>query len=102
MQLATVAQHAGVDLWNAKTSDGRSMRLAMDFLLPYATGEKTWPYKQINGFRELGAQILIRRAAEVYGDERYRNAVAKFPPLDSTDLDHLVGARLVPNEQDQQ
>jgi hypothetical protein len=102
MQLATVASKVNVDLWNAKTTDGRSLQTALNYLLPYVTGEKKWPHQQINGFRELGAQILVRRAAEVYGDSKYVDLVKKLPPLDPADRDRLVGTQLVPNLLDQQ
>ena len=101
MQLATLARHVDVDLWNAQTSDGRGMRKALDFLIPFAIEEKPWPYQQINGFRPQGAQTLIRVAAEVYRDDKYRQLVAKVPPLEPSDLDQLVGTQLVPNAQDQ-
>ena len=101
MQLATLARHVDVDLWNAQTSDGRGIRKALDFLVPFATEEKPWPYQQLNGFRAQGAQTLIRRAAEVYRVDKYRQLVAKFPPPDPSDLDQLVGTQLVPNAQDQ-
>src|SRR5437588_2215505 len=47
-ELAVLGQDVGVDLWHFQTADGRSMRKALDYLLPYATGEKKWPYKQIS------------------------------------------------------
>jgi hypothetical protein len=100
MQLARLGQHVNVDLWNARTEDGRSIRAALDFLLPYATGEKVWPHEQINGFRPEGAITLLRRAARVYPDGPYSEAVAKLPPLAPTHLDHLTGPRLVANEAD--
>ena len=42
IHLANMAQTIDVDLWNFETSDGRSIRKALDFLLPYVQGKKTW------------------------------------------------------------
>jgi len=94
MELATLAQQIGIDLWNAKTSDGRGIRVALDFLIPYATGEKNWTYQEIAGFDPKPCQQLIRRAAEAYPDAGYGALVEKFPPVDASDLDQLVGTRL--------
>src|SRR4029078_3978588 len=41
-EAATLAQHTGVDLWNYKTSKGASLQTALDWLKPYALGEKKW------------------------------------------------------------
>jgi len=46
--LAILGQRVGVDLWQAETTDGRSIRKALEWLIPYATGEKKWTYRQIH------------------------------------------------------
>ena len=53
--LARLGENAGVDLWDYKTRDGRSIRKALEFLQPYASGEKKWPYQQLG---EWPSQIL--------------------------------------------
>jgi hypothetical protein len=45
VQLATVSECAGVDLWNAQTADGRGLKTAFGFLAPYQTKLSSWPYK---------------------------------------------------------
>jgi len=100
MRLARLGEHVDVELWNAQTPDGRGIRKALDFLVPYAAGEQKWPYEQINGFRSEGAIILLRRAAKQYPDAGYDKVVAKLPPLDATAIEHLIGYRLVANELD--
>lgn len=77
-ELATLGQHVGVDLWHFQTTDGRSIRASLDYLLPYGLGEKPWPYKQLG---ELGARDLVLpllEAARAYSDSAYEAAAKKI------------------------
>jgi hypothetical protein len=75
MKLAWLGSQVGVDLWNFRTSDGRSIRVALDFLLPYATGVKKWDYEQIGGFHGDALLSQLERAAVKYHDPKYIAAV---------------------------
>lgn len=70
-ELADLGERAGVDLWHFQTSDGRSIRRALDFLVPYASGEKSWPYKQIKPIKPEELGILLLRASVAYKDPQY-------------------------------
>ncbi len=70
--LATLAERVGVDLWHYRTPDGRSLRRALDFLVPYAAGEKRWTYPAITGFEPRDIHELLRRAAVVWQEPEYR------------------------------
>jgi hypothetical protein len=77
-ELAILGEHVGVDFWHFKTKDGRSIRAALDYLLPYALGEKTWPYKQLG---DLGARDLVQpllEAARAYSNSAYEAAAKKI------------------------
>lgn len=78
MQLAWLGQQVGVDLWNYKTADGRCIRAALDFLLPYALGAKPWDYKQIGGFHGRALLGDLRRAEGVYHDLKYETAIEQL------------------------
>jgi hypothetical protein len=84
MQLATLAEHCGIDLWDFQTEDGRGIRKAVDFLLPFALRMKKWPYQQLGGWSPGGFYPILRRAAEKYPEGPYRALLAKIPspPLD--------------------
>lgn len=71
MQLAWLGQQVGVDLWSFRTEDGRSIRTALDFLLPYALGQKPWDYQQIDGFHHDALLGCLQQAANQYRDPQY-------------------------------
>jgi hypothetical protein len=69
--IARLAGDAGVDLWNYRTPDGRSLRAALDYLVPFAEGATRWPHKQITPFETNGLVPLLRQAAVVWKADRY-------------------------------
>ena len=88
-ELATFGDEVGVDLWNFKTADGRSIRAAVDFLEPYAAGEKAWDYQQIGGFHAGAMMPTLLRAAKVYHDPNYA-ALAQQTGSDRDDVETLL------------
>jgi hypothetical protein len=78
MQLAQLGDQVGEDLWNFQTKDGRSIRRAVDFLKPYATGDKKWDYKQITGFDPDELTPALLQAAAKYNDATYAKAADKI------------------------
>jgi hypothetical protein len=92
--LATLGEHAGVDLWRYHTQDGRSIRKALDFLVPYATQKKKWPYSQLSPIPYSDMAVLLRRAGRAYRDRKYEQAIGQLPG-GTTDLG-LVDRLLYP------
>jgi len=79
MDLASLGKNSSVDLWHFQTSDGRSIRKALEFLTPYADPSKKWPYQQIHeANRDSLGEMLLRAAAE-YPDEQFSQALKFFP-----------------------
>jgi hypothetical protein len=78
-EAATLAKQAGVDLWNYRTSKGSNIRMALDWLTPYALGEKKWPYKQIEKYNANEIYPLLLQAAQSFGEEKYREQADKIP-----------------------
>jgi hypothetical protein len=72
LRVAALGNQVGVDLWNYETKDGRSLRKGLGFLVPFATGEKRWPYKQITPFRGAALHPVLRMAAVGWKDPNYR------------------------------
>jgi hypothetical protein len=92
--LAMLGERVGLDLWTYETEDGRSLRKAIDWLLPYATGEKPWEYQQIAPKKEKEAAAVLRRAANAYNDVRYEQAIAKMKDGASPMTDLLFPRRV--------
>ncbi|UCH96088.1 MAG: alginate lyase family protein [Candidatus Aminicenantes bacterium] len=78
--IAQLADHFDdIDLWNYKTAEGAGLGKAVEFLIPFLTGLKKWPYFAGDEFKASGFArwSLLRRAAlgfkdysfEMYADE---------------------------------
>ena len=101
MQLATLGERVGVDLWNYQSADGRSIRKALDFLLPVALGEQKWSYEELGGVKRESLFPLMRRAAEVYRDRTYQAIMAKVPEVNQSDRSRLLRADVATGRQAQ-
>jgi hypothetical protein len=44
----------------------------VDFLVPYAAGERTWAYDQITPFSASALHPILRRAASAWKEPKYR------------------------------
>ena len=75
---ASIADKLGIDLWRQETADRRNIRKALDWLLPFATGEKKWTDKQISHFQREILAPLLRRAAIHYREPAYETAMSKI------------------------
>jgi Alginate lyase len=78
-RLATMGEKVGVDLWRYQSDDGRSIKKALDFLAPYVTPDKRWPYQQIAPSVPARFFSLLRRASIAYGTHRYEIVIEKIP-----------------------
>ncbi|HJZ82276.1 MAG TPA: alginate lyase family protein [Pyrinomonadaceae bacterium] len=90
MLLATLGERADVDLWNFHTADGRSIRKALDFLVPVALGERKWEFEELGGVKPESLFPLMRRAASAYHDKPYQAVVARIPDVDAADRSRLM------------
>jgi hypothetical protein len=90
MLLAQLGESVGVDLWNYQTRDGRSIRRALEYLYPFAVGEKKWTDQQLGEWPPQMLFPLMRRAAARYRDEKFRGMMSKIPALDADARQRLV------------
>jgi hypothetical protein len=82
LDLGILSRNAGVDLLEYTTPDGRGIRKTLDWLVPYAVGEKPWPWEQITDFDQGNFFEVFRRAAIYYRDPRYEAVLRAFDQED--------------------
>lgn len=76
--VARLAEEAGVDLWNFRTSDGRSLRGALEYLAPFAAGQAVWPHRQITPFDPAALAPLLDQAAVAWKADHYRELAERL------------------------
>jgi hypothetical protein len=76
--LASLGERVGVDLWHYRSQDGRSIRAALDVVVPYSSPEKKWPHPELH-FDRSALLPFLQQAAVVYGDPRYRQLLELLP-----------------------
>ena len=77
--LAGLGEHAGVDLWKYRSADGRSLVVALDFLVPYlGRNPKPWTMQQIHESNDNDVLPVLRAAALATGDARYESLLKEY------------------------
>jgi hypothetical protein len=90
-EAAMEAEKLGLDLWTYKTDDGRSIKKALDYILPYAMHPETYKGQQIVRFDKNEAALLLRVAAVRYAeDKQYQLWLTDFEESTGEDIDKLV------------
>jgi Alginate lyase len=90
MLLARLGDIVGVDLWNYQTADGRGLRKALEFLVPFAVDGKKWGYQQLGEWPPQMLFPLMRRVATKYNDPQFQALFAKVPNVDAADRSNLL------------
>ena len=88
--LAALGERCGVDVWGYQTTDGRSLRKALEWLAPFAAG-KPWPHPQIGTWSPKDLAPLLRQAAVHYRERRFEELIAgsaALAPDDRVQLTH--------------
>ena len=76
---ASLGDKLGLDVWNFETPDKRSIRKALDWLIPFATGDKKWSYRKISARQPEILAPFLRRAALHYRAPAYEKAITQLP-----------------------
>jgi len=89
LNLARYAEHVEVDLWAYETEDGRSIRHAIDFLVPYIVDGSRWTWQQITDFDPTTLAPVFKRAAVGLEDPSLLDPIRFLPEAASTHRSHL-------------
>ncbi|KFC81603.1 alginate lyase family protein [Buttiauxella agrestis] len=74
------AEHVEFDRWNA-VQDGRSVKLGIDYLMPFIADPDLWPYRDLDGIVWDSALRLLLQSMHGYPKDatRYKTVLASFP-----------------------
>jgi hypothetical protein len=75
--LALCGDHVGMDLWYYQTSDGRNLRQAYNFLIPYLSGQNEWQWGIVreNEKTDLQALPMMKWVTKKYKFSEYERVV---------------------------
>jgi hypothetical protein len=83
-RLAAMGQRVGVDVWGYKGPAGQSLDKAIEFVIPAATGVKTWAYPELD-FVAYAASDVVHAGADA-GDKKAQAAVGNLQAPSGGDL----------------
>ncbi|MDN5284924.1 MAG: hypothetical protein JWR38_1198 [Mucilaginibacter sp.] len=78
-RLARMASRLNIDLWHQQTLDGKGIKTAINWLLPYALKQKSWQHEQIEPFSYGTFTRIVYNAATVYPDISFKQYLEKHP-----------------------
>jgi len=77
--VARLGRHLDVDLFAYRSTEGRSIRLAIDYITPFILGEEEWPGSQIRPLRTGRANELYWNAALGFQEREFATILQKLP-----------------------
>jgi hypothetical protein len=91
--VVAVARYFGIDLYHCTGASGGSVGKAVASLLPYATGQQTWPGKQKKTFDPSAADYSLAAAGR-FGDQTATAALAHVATGEQGAADGIAPANL--------
>jgi len=85
-ELAVLAEKTGVDLWQYKNPEGSGIQTVLNWLEPYALGEKKWEYQQISNYNRNEFYPILLLAAQKFNDPHYSQSTKTTGDQWMTDL----------------
>jgi hypothetical protein len=94
ISLAQLGDKAGIDLWHYETSDGRSIRKALDCLVAFANDEREWLPGRSGKPSMQSLALPLRVAAIKYSDSIYKKSLSNLAPAAPSDRANLLRPNL--------
>jgi Alginate lyase len=85
MRLADLGERVGVDLWKYQAPNGGSIRVALDYLIPFAVQTQHWTYEDITGFDGDSLKTPLLRAAVHFHGPEYLGASDRLKGKDTVE-----------------
>lgn len=74
--IARLADKVGADVWHFETSDGKSVKKCVNWLVPYLKKEKAWTHEQIKKMDYAETLAILKMSAKAFAQPAY-NTLAK-------------------------
>ncbi len=87
IQIAKMAEKVNIDLWKYETPDGKNLKKAVDWLIPYIQKEKKWSFKQIKKMTYDDTIDIMKMAAIAYNNPMYES-LAKSADVKTYDSEY--------------
>ncbi|MCF2948546.1 alginate lyase family protein [Paraglaciecola aquimarina] len=79
--VARVGDHLGLDMWHYQTKGGKSLKQAIDFLLPAITQQGYWKDVKHKKMRVGRLFYFLQVAHEKYGENKYLESIEQLVPI---------------------
>jgi len=76
--IAKLAENVNVSLWNHQISEGKNMKNALQFIIPYLKNEKVWEYEQIQKISYGETIKILKFATSKYNNSEYEEIAKKI------------------------
>ncbi len=71
--IARLGEKVNADVWNFETSDGKSVKKCVDWLIPYLKKEKKWDHEQIKKFDYAETLAILKMGAKAFNQPAYES-----------------------------
>ena len=76
--IAKLAENVNVSLWNHQITEGKNMKNALAFIVPYLKNEKVWEYEQIQKISYGETIKILKYASRKYNNPEYEEIAKKL------------------------
>ena len=82
VNLASIADKINIDLWHYHSPDNRSIKAALDWVIPYLEGTKSWSWRE--KVEPAGLLDIFWRSSRIYTDQQmaFKNDLLEKVPVD--------------------